>query len=93
MGGNPGGPPEGIDPDIDTDGDEDDDSPNGDGYSASGSNNMHRSLADQRPRSKLPTLHHKSLEWDGVRAKLRVYIIRWYDYLNDFEDTSAIMFL
>ena len=54
---------------------------------------MQHSLTDLRPRSKLPTLHHKSLEWDGVRAKLRVYIIRWYDHLIDFEDTSAIMFL
>ena len=91
--GNLGGTPGGDDPDGDADGNDDEDSPNGDGYSASGSNNTHRSLADQKPRSELPTLHHKSLEWDGVRAKLRLCLIRWYDYLKDFEDTSAIMFL
>ena len=28
-----------------------------------------------------------------MKAKLRVYIIRWYDLLKDFEDSSAIMFL
>ena len=73
--GNPGG----NDPNDDTDGDDGDDSPSGDGFSASGSNNTYQSLADQQPRSKLPTLPHKSLEWDGVREKLRVYLIRWYD--------------
>ena len=90
---NPGGSPGGNDPDDNTDGSEDDDTPSGNGHSVSGSSNMHHSLTDLRPRSKLLTLHHKSLEWDGVRAKHRVYIIRWYDYLIDFEDTSAIMFL
>ena len=87
--GNSGGPPGGDDPNNDSD--DEDDSPNGDGSSASDSNNTNRSF--KKPRSKLPSLHHKSLEWDGVRAELRVYLIRWYDYLKDFEDTSAIMFL
>ena len=78
---NPGGSPGGNDPDDgdNNEGSKDDDTPNGDCHSVSGSFNMHCSLTDLRPRSKLPTLHHKSLEWDGVRVKLRVYIIRWYD--------------
>ena len=49
RGGNPGGSPGGNDPDDNTDGDEDDGSPNGDGYSAKGSSNMHCSLTDLLP--------------------------------------------
>merc|ERR1712240_549810 len=83
-----GGAPDDNDPD-----DNDNDIPSGDRHSWSGSSSTQRSSTDLRPRSKLPTLHHNSLQWDGIRAKLRVYIIRWYDHLINFEDTSAIMFL
>ena len=73
--GNHGGSPDGNDPDDsnNNEGSGDDDTPNGDDHSLSGSSNTQRSLTDLRPRSKLPTLHHKSLEWDRVRDKLKVY--------------------
>ena len=75
LGGSPGGSD--LDDGDNNEGSRDDDTPNHNGHSVLGSSNMQCSLTDLRPRSKLPTLHHKSLEWDGVRAKLRVYIIRW----------------
>ena len=56
-----GGSPDDNDPDDDdNNGDSrDDNTPSGDGHSLSGSSNTQRSHADLRPRSKLPTLHHK----------------------------------
>ena len=69
-----GGAPDDNDPDDNDEGD--DDFPNGDRHSFTGSSNTQTSNAELRPRSKLPNLHHKSLQWDGVKAKLRIYIIR-----------------
>ena len=88
--GNHGGSPDGNDPD---DGDKnegsgDDDTPNGDGHLISGNSYTPRSLTDLRPRCKLPTLHHKSLEWDGVRAKLRVLILKIHQPSCSFQDVS-----
>ena len=55
------GAPDDNDPDDNDDNDNTavDDTPSGDGHSWSGSSNTQRSNTDLRPRSKLPTLHHK----------------------------------
>ena len=62
--GNHGGSPDDDDPDdIDNNrSSRDEDTPNGDGHFISGSSDTQCSQADLRPMSKLPTLHHKSLE-------------------------------
>ena len=46
-----------------------------------------------KPGAKLPTLHPKQFYWDGERARLRLYIQRWYDHLKSFQDYATLMFL
>ena len=81
--------------DNDNDGD-DDDTPNGDGHWVSGSRSRQQSNTEMtscKSGAKLPTLHPKQFYWDGERARLRLYIQRWYDHLKSFEDYAALMFL
>ena len=75
---------------------DDDDFPNGDGHRGSGSRAPQQSnveITSCKPGAKLLTLHPKQLYWDGERARLRIYIQRWYDHLKSFQDYAALMFL
>ena len=89
------GAPDGNDPDDNDDNNHngDDDISSGDRHSLTGNSNTQTSSTDPRPGSKSTKLHHKSLQWNGMRANLRVYITNWQEHLKDIEDTSAIMFL
>ena len=56
-------------------------------------NNPIIKMTSCKPGAKLPTLHPKQFYWDGERARLRLYIQRWYDHLKSFQDYAALMFL
>ena len=93
-----GNPPNDQDPDDDDDDkdSEDDNTPNVNRHKLSGNNTFQQTtteLALYKPGAKLPTLHPKQLYWDSKRARLRLYIQRWYNHLKSFEDYAALMFL
>ena len=93
-----GNPPDDQDPDDDDeDNDKDDDDfPNDDGHWGSGGRARQRSSVERtsyKPGAKLPTLYPKQFYWDGEKARLRIYIQRWYDHLKTFQDYAALMFL
>ena len=99
WGGNgSGGPLDGQDPDDDDEGEDykDEDVLNVDLFPLTVNNaskSTHIEYTTNKPGAKLPSLHPKEFYWNGERPKLRPYIQRWYDHLNEFENYAALMFL